>query len=141
MDLVNLNKVLTDIVRLKNKLASMSYNDEAYDGVEDQLHELEDEFNEEFGEYLEDILIDLHDSLKSESDILLPTAYLAEKYVSAGEDESGDALFQIPKGSGVFVDSDNDGVVNQQLLLLPTPARFAIYNNGKFEGIVWKSKK
>jgi hypothetical protein len=85
-------------------------------------------------------LIDLHDSLKSESEILLPTAYLAEKYVPAGEDESGDALFQIPKGSGVFVDSDNDGV-NQQLLLLPTPARFAIYNNGKFEGIVWKSKK
>ena len=140
MDVLGLNRMLTDIVRLKNKLASMTYNDEAYDDIEDELHELEDELNEEFGEYLEDVLMDIHDDLGSDSEILLPTAYLADKYVAAGEDETGDALFKIPQGSGTYIENDNDGV-NQQLLLLPTPARFALYNNGRFEKVVWKAKK
>jgi hypothetical protein len=140
MDVLVLNRMLTDIVRLKNKLASMTYSDEAYDGVEDELHELEDEFNDEFGEYFEDVLIDVHDDLSSDSEVLLPTAYLADKYVAAGEDESGDALFKVPKGSGTYIENDNDAV-SQQLLLLPTPARFALYNNGKFEKVIWKAKK
>lgn len=140
MDIVALNKVLTDIVRLKNKLASMDYSDESYDDIEDELHDLEDEFNEGFGEALEDVLIDLHEDLGSDSEVLLPTAYMAEQYVAAGEDANGNAMFKIPKGSGTYIENDNDQV-SQQLLLIPTPARFAVYTNGKFEGVVWTAKK
>ena len=139
MDVLGLNRMLTDIVRLKNKLASMSYNDEAYDDIEDELHDLEDELNGEFGEYLEDTLMDIHDDLGSDSEILLPTAYLAEEYISNGKDEVGDTLFSVPVGSGIHIETDKDGL-QQQLLLLPTPARFAVYTNGRFEKVVWKGK-
>ncbi|MDB4835123.1 hypothetical protein OAH12_00900 [Cyclobacteriaceae bacterium] len=140
MDIANLNKILTDIVRLKNKLGAMSYSDETYDDIEDELHDLEDEFNGEFGEYMEDVLIDVHEELGSDSEILLPTAYLAEKYETSGEDENGHPLFKVPGGSGTYVENDNDAD-NQQLLLLPTPARFALINNRKYKGILWTCKE
>lgn len=136
MDNATLNKMLTDIVRLRNKLSSMTYNDESYDDIEDELHEIEDDFNEEYGETLEDVLIDIHDDLGSDSEILLPTSYLAESYVTSGEDEKGNPLFKVPGGSGTYIENDKDGE-NTQLLLLPTPARFALINNGRYQGILW----
>ena len=136
MDTASLNKTLTDIVRLKNKLASMSYSDEDYDKIEDDLHDLEDDFNDKFGETLEDVLIDIHDELGSDSEILLPTSYLAEKYDTSGKDEKGHPLFKVPKGSGTYIENDKDAE-NTQLLLLPTPARFALINNGRYKGILW----
>ncbi len=123
MDLVTLNKMLTDIVRFKNKLSAMDYSNEAYDAIEDELHEIEDEFNEEFGEYLEDVLIDIHEDLATDSEILLPTAYLADKYVPAGEDKDGDALFQIPSGSGVYIENDDDKV-KPTIVIVTNPSSF-----------------
>ena len=48
IDDIKLNRQLSEIVDLRNELEKLSYSDDSYDGVEDQLHEVEDDFNEEF---------------------------------------------------------------------------------------------
>ena len=75
-----LNEDLAEIVDLRNELETLSYSDDSYDDVEDQLHELEDEFNEDFGSYLEKVLLEAHKEVSTTADILLPTAYLSKSY-------------------------------------------------------------
>jgi hypothetical protein len=56
MNTENLNKQLVALIEKKQALGKLSYNDERYDDIEEELHDLEDDFNEEFGPYLEDVL-------------------------------------------------------------------------------------
>jgi hypothetical protein len=61
MDTKELDKALLAIVEKKNLLSTLNYNDENYDLVEEELHELEDDFIDEYGEYLEDALGLVHE--------------------------------------------------------------------------------
>ena len=59
MDFKELDKSLSDILVLRTKLTKLSYSDEAYDEVEDELHDLEDELVDEYGDALEEIVGDI----------------------------------------------------------------------------------
>jgi hypothetical protein len=48
MDINKLNQDLVELVSRKNLLASIDYNDQAYDQVEEELHDFEDEFLETY---------------------------------------------------------------------------------------------
>ena len=50
--------VVNEIAEKRNELNGLTYNDSNYDDIEDDLHDLEDDFNEEFGTFLEDVLQD-----------------------------------------------------------------------------------
>jgi hypothetical protein len=48
-----LDKELTEIVEKRNHLAGMDYNHKDYDELEEELHDLEDDFNENYEATLE----------------------------------------------------------------------------------------
>jgi len=51
MDIKALDKALQVIIQKKDALEKISYNDPTYDDLEEELHDLEDDFQEEYGEY------------------------------------------------------------------------------------------
>ena len=86
-----IDEAMIAILQKRLELSKLSYSDETYDDVEEFLHDLEDDFNEKYGNQLEEILDKVHIKHCPESDVLLPTAYLAKKFVETadGEIDSG----------------------------------------------------
>lgn len=135
MDIKALESELKALITLKNQLAATPYNDATYDELEEKLHDREDDFIEKYGEYLEDAFHDVHDELCPDSEVLLPIAYLANKY---SVDESGE--YDIPVGEGVFVEMDDYSGQDTRLALLPNPVRIMLIINGKDKQIVWSAE-
>ncbi len=119
MNATALNSSLVAIIKKKEELNSLDYNDARYDDIEEELHDLEDDFNEEFGDELEDVLEDVHGKLKSDADILLPTAYLASSL-------NGNHISANGEKEGVWIESDSFPGVEMRLLLVANPARFVV---------------
>ena len=119
MNATALNNSLVAIIQKKEELNALDYNDARYDDIEEELHDLEDDFNEEYGDYLEDVLEDVHGKLKSDTDILLPTAYLASSLNGGMVDPDGEK-------EGVWVESDEFPGVDMRLVLIANPARFMV---------------
>lgn len=138
MDIKALDNALLAIVEKKNKLSSLSYNDKDYDKVEEELHDLEDDFVEKYGDFFEDTLEDIHEKLSVDNEVLLPIAYMANKYIIAGENPDGTPIYSVGAKEGVFVDSDNYPGKDTRLVLLPAPARFVLLVDGKAKEEVWK---
>jgi len=135
MDIKALENELKALITLKNQLAATPYNDAIYDELEEKLHDREDDFIEKYGEYLEDAFHDVHDELCPDSEVLLPIAYLANKY---SVDESGE--YDVPVGEGVFVEMDDYSGQDTRLALLPNPVRIMLIINGKDKQIVWSAE-
>ncbi len=127
MNATDLNAALVKLVEKKHELAQLAYNDTRYDDVEEELHDLEDTFNEEYGEYLEEALDGVHRRLRSDTDVLLPTAYLPS---------SGIAVAPGPK-EGVWIDSEDFPGKKAYLTLVPNPTRFLV-TSGPERKEVWK---
>jgi len=134
MDIQALDKALVEIVEKKNILSQLDYNDKDYDKVEEELHELEDNFVENFGDYLEEVLADVHDELCPDNDVLLPIAYLANKYVK--KDENGQVTYHAADG-GVLVDVDEYPNKLTRLVLVPKPTRLMLQIGNQQEEQVW----
>ncbi|MCG8475472.1 MAG: hypothetical protein MI784_08370 [Cytophagales bacterium] len=136
MDKKKLNETLIEIAELKNKLASTDYNDASYDDMEEELHDLEDEFMDEFGDILEDILSDIHEELCPDSEVLMPIAYLANQYTQISDDE-----FALPASEGVIVDAEAEEYDGKlvRLAIVPGPARIEISSSSKARKVIWKA--
>lgn len=135
--MVNIEKLdedLTTLVEKKIALSQMNYADKDYDKIEEELHDLEDVFMENYGEYLEEALQDVHDEFCPDNDVLMPIAYLADKYVR----ENGS--FDIPKGQGVLVDADDFPGMKTTISLVPKPTRLVIQSGNDFKQDVWVAK-
>lgn len=136
---MNLDQSLEALVEKKMQLNSMKYNDANYDKVEDELHELEDDFIDEFGDLLEEALQDVHDEFCSDNDVLLPTAYLAQHYTRT-KDESGKNVYDVDFKDGVQVDVDEYPGKDSRLVLIPNPTRVVLTVNGISKEVVWKAE-
>ncbi len=113
-----MDQAMLAILEKRLELSKLNYSDDNYDDVEEMLHDLEDDFNETYGDELEMILEKVHDKHCPESDVLLPTAYFAKKFV-----ETEDGEIEIGKTEGVEVEWIEDPAVNARLVLLPAPLR------------------
>ncbi|MBX2963360.1 MAG: hypothetical protein KF687_12665 [Cyclobacteriaceae bacterium] len=118
MDSKALNSVLSEIIKKKQELETIDYNDPRYDEVEDALHDLEDSFVEEYGDYLEEKLQEVHDKFCPNTDVLSPTAYI---------------------GKGVLVDLEKYPGKEVRLVLNSNPTSIALAVRDKQE-IVWKAE-
>lgn len=78
MDIKALDKALQEIIKQKTELGKLDYNNPKYDELEEKLHDLEDDFQDEYGEYLETAIQKVHDQYCPDNDVLLPIAYLGE---------------------------------------------------------------
>jgi hypothetical protein len=132
MNIADLNASLEKIIRKKVELSGLSYSDERYDEVEEELHDLEDEFNETYGDYLEEVLEEVHERLCPDSDVLLPTAYLPNNLSG----NTGGETFQ---GEGVWVDTDEYPNKESRLVLVPNPTRLILSVGNTIKKEVWKA--
>lgn len=140
VDKEQLVQALNSIIEKKNQLSVLDYSDETYDQVEDELHDLEDDFNENFGDFLEDVIHDIHDELCPDTDVLLPTAYIAQKYEAEGKMDDGDVAYTLSKDAGVCVDVDDYIEKDTRLVLLPNPPRMWLIVDGEPKEEVWNLK-
>ncbi|MBJ6145598.1 MULTISPECIES: hypothetical protein [Hymenobacter] len=125
MNATDLNKALVALIEKKAELQTLTYDDARYDDVEEALHDLEDDFNDDYGADLEAALETVHADLKSDTDVLLPTAYLPATLTPQKED-------------GVWIDSEKyPGRV--RLVLRPNPARFVLTTSKGQEHELWKA--
>ena len=137
MDAKKLNEDLVSLVLKKNELSRLDYNDPAYDSVEEELHEMEDLFLEEYGKYLEDILKSVHEEFCPDNEVLLPIAYLANKY-KVEQNENGKTTFHVGLNEGVIVDVDNYSDKLTRLVLIPNPTRILLQIHNSHHEEVWK---
>ena len=140
MDIKVLNQALLAIAEKKNELIKIDYNDEAYDNVEEELHDLEDDFQEKYGDYLEDVLQDLHDKLCPDNDVLLPIAYLAKEYLTAPGDND-ELAYDVKASEGVLVEVDDYPDQLTRLVLLPNPLRILLQINKQHREEVWRAEE
>jgi hypothetical protein len=134
MNIKALDQELLALFEKRIELSQMGYDHKNYDDVEEELHDLEDEFNDKYGDYLEKILEGIHKEHCPESDVLLPTAYLAKSFKIAP-----DGSIEVGKNAGVEVELEADPAASAKLLLLPTPVRIVL-QVGKNKKIVWKAE-
>ncbi len=137
MDIRSLDKALIALVEKKNQLSTLSYADKTYDIVEEELHDMEDDFVDEYGAFLEDVLTDVHTEVCPDSDVLLPTAYLANKYT---RQEAEQQIMYAPVDGGVIVDADKYPNKIIRMVLVPAPTRIVLQISKGQEEVVWNSQ-
>lgn len=135
----SLEATLADIAEKKNQLSTLSYSDNNYDSLEEELHDLEDNLMHEYGSYLEDALADVHDELCPDSDVLLPIAYLAKKYEKKGE-KDGQVSYDVALNEGVIVDVDDYPNDLTRLVLVPGPTRLLLQVGNRVQEQVWQAE-
>jgi hypothetical protein len=133
MDIEQLDKDLNKLALKKNELIELEYDDADYDRLEEELHELEDDFQEKYGEYLDEALSLIHDEFCADNDVLLPIAYLAKSYkVTNGN-------FDVDLDQGVLVDVDDYPGKSTRLVLLPSPTRIILQVDENTREEVWRA--
>jgi hypothetical protein len=118
MDVKALDKAIQEIVTKRAELDKIDYNNPKYDDLEEELHDLEDDFQEEYGDYLEEALQDVHDQLCPDNDVLMPIAYI----------------------KGVPVEVEKYEGKDTKLVLAPNPVRLVLSVGKDKQEIVWTAK-
>ena len=134
IDIKKLDQDLTDLVKKKIALSKLTYADENYDAIEEELHDAEDDFLENYGEYMEDALAQVHDEFCPDSDVLLPIAYLADEYIVDGD------TIEVAPGNGVLVEADDFESSQVYLALAPKPTRIVLQAGKDHKEVVWTAK-
>jgi hypothetical protein len=137
---LKLDQSLLELVEKKMKINGMNYNDADYDTLEDELHDMEDAFIEKYGALLEEVLQDVHDEFCSDNDVLLPTAYIANKYIKTGVDAQGKSTYDVDFKDGIQVDVDEFPGKDSRLVLMPNPTRILLTVNNISKEVVWTAE-
>ena len=134
MDVKALDKAIQEIAIRRNELKKIDYNNPKYDDLEEELHDLEDALQVKFGDYLEEVLQNVHDKYCPDTDVLFPIAYLAKSYQINGQE------YSVANNEGVFVEVDSIPGKDTRLVIVPSPVR-VILNVGKDQQqIVWTAR-
>lgn len=140
MDFDKLDEELSQIVELRIRLSEITYADPDYDEIEEQLHDLEDTLNEKYGHELEGKLEEIYAALSSDNEVLLPSAYLANKYIPMLPDARGVVTYDVQGMEGVPVESEQFDGQDVRIALVPNPARFVMVINGRPLKDLWRSR-
>jgi hypothetical protein len=119
MDIKSLDKALQEIVKKREQLAGIDYNNPTYDDLEEKLHDDEDALQVSFGEYLENALQKVHDEVCPDNDVLMPIAYL---------------------GKGILIESDKYPNKDTRLILVPNPPRILLTVGKDQQEVVWTAQ-
>ena len=134
MDTKVLNEALVTLISKKRELSNLDYNSNTYDQLEEDLHSLEDDFLDKYGDYLEDALHEVHDEYCPDSDVLLPIAYVPNKLGTSGD------VSEIGFDQGVYVEVDDYESSETKLVLVPDPTRIVLLVSPEQKEVVWTAK-
>ena len=140
MNVEKLNEDFAAIAEKINELDDMDYSDERYDDLEEQLHDLEDSFIEEFGSELEEAIALVHDEFCPDNDVLLPIAYFAKNYVRLQRNKEGQYGYDVEFGEGVPVEVDDFPNQVVKLVLVPGPTRLLVTVGENAKQEAWRAK-
>jgi hypothetical protein len=132
-----LDRALTQLIEKRDQLARLGYDHTQYDDVEEELHDLEDALQDEYGDYLERALKRVHDEYCPESEVLLPTAYLPRQY-RRQQDPAGIEEYEIGDNDGVWVELRDFPSLDAKLVLLPSPPRLELLSQAGSQE-VWRA--
>lgn len=135
MDIKALDKALQEIVKRRIELAKIDYNNPKYDDLEEQLHDLEDNLQDQYGEYLESALQQVHDKYSPDTDVLYPIAYLAKTYTVNDKNE-----YSVTDNEGVFTEIEGQPSKNTKLVLIPNPPRIVLNGGKEKQQVLWTAK-
>ncbi|HMJ68532.1 MAG TPA: hypothetical protein VK508_06540 [Cyclobacteriaceae bacterium] len=135
MDIKALDKALQEIANRRMELSKIDYNNPKYDDLEEQLHDLEDTLQDEYGDYLEGILQEVHDKHCPDNDVLYPIAYLAKTYQVGNDNE-----YSVAENEGVFVELEGQPSKNTKLVLLPNPPRIILNGGKEKQKVLWSAQ-
>ncbi|MBC7921036.1 MAG: hypothetical protein H7Z75_08075 [Ferruginibacter sp.] len=138
MDAESLDNALIALVDKRIELNGLKYSDDSYDKVEEELHDMEDDFVDVYGKYLEKVLEDVHEKYCSNTEVLLPTAYVAKKYIQKNEQPGGKPVYEVSPQEGVWVDLDGKPGQEAHLVLVPSPARILLMIGTQAAKEVWR---
>lgn len=119
MNVKELDAGLREMEKKKAELSKLHYNDPKYDDLEEELHDLEDDFQDKYGEDLEEALQKIHDALCPDNDVLMPIAYL---------------------GKGVPVEVNKYPGKDTRLVLLANPPRIILFIGKEKQDTLWTAK-
>ena len=138
MNVNALNQALREVVDKRRILSQMGYDHEQYDDLEEELHDLEDDFLSQYGDFLEGVLEKVHHDFCPESDVLLATAYLPRQYQKVVNAKTGEEEFDMGDNDGVWVELEEFPGADAKLILLPDPARIELLTRAGSRA-VWKA--
>lgn len=119
MDIKALDADLQAIEKKQAELGKLDYNNPKYDDLEEQLHDMEDDFQDKWGDFLEQALQEIHDKICPDNDVLLPIAYM---------------------GKGVIVEVDKYPGKDTKLVLMSNPPRIVLTIGKDKQEVVWTAK-
>ena len=135
MDIKAIDKALQEIIKSRMELLKMDYSNPKYDDLEEKLHDLEDAFQESFGDEVERAFQDVHDEYCPDTDVLVPIAYIAKAYEVNGKNE-----YAVLPTEGVFVEMDDYPGQDTKLVLVPNPVRIVLSIGVDKQQVVWTAK-
>jgi hypothetical protein len=135
MDVKALDQALQEIIKNRMELLKLDYNNPQYDDLEEKLHDLEDAFQETYGDELENALQEVHDEYCPDSDVLVPIAYIAKQYTINGKNE-----YAVSNTEGVFVEMDDYPGKDTRLVIVPNPVRIVLNIGSDVQKVVWSAK-
>ena len=118
MDTKAVDQALIEIIRKREELGKVDYNNPKYDDLEEELHDLEDDFQAEYGDFLEEALQQVHDEYCPDNDVLMPIGYL---------------------GQGVPVEVDKLPGKDTRLVLAASPLRIILSVDKDKSQVVWSA--
>jgi hypothetical protein len=139
MDVHALDQALIQLVEKRTQLSALPYNDAKYDELEEELHNLEDDFVEKYGSDLEKVLEAVHEEHCPDSDVLLPIAYLAKRYLKNGLNEDDTPAYGVDYNEGVIVEAEKFPGKEAHLVIIPSPLRIHLMVGQKYEQEVWRA--
>ena len=135
MDVKALDKALLEIIQTRIELSELDYSNPTYDDLEEKVHNLEDAFQDSYGDELENVLQDVHDEYCPDTDVLVPIAYIAKAYEVNSKNE-----YSVLPTEGVFVEMDDYPGQDTKLVLVPNPVRIVLSIGPDKQQVVWTAK-
>lgn len=133
MDVQQLNEDLRNLLDKKMELNRLSYNDQRYDNVEEEIHRLEDQIQDQYGRYLEEALYHVHDEYCPDTEVLMPIAYVPNKVIKDGDE------YKVDFRQGVYVEADDYAGNDTKLVILPNPLRIVLQVDPERSEVVWRA--
>lgn len=132
-----INNTLIDIVERRMELSRLAYSDLHYDAMEEELHEVQDDFSIDYGEDFEKVFRPLHQKYCPDTPVLSPISYLAKRYIKTGAYDNGTPVYDVADyEQGLVFDSPAYG--SASLVLLPNPVRIVLTAaQGPVKETVW----
>ena len=135
----DISKALEEIIDLRNQVYRLEHGSEELKTVEQSLGELESKLLSKYGTQLHEVLLDVHDELCPDNDVLSPTHYIASFY---NVKPNGNGLhYDVESDAGVLVQMDDFPQQPTRLVLIPNPLRVLLNINANQREEVWSSSK